>query len=164
MFQEGAFEVKISARVQTLIGGIAFILIGGLTLAGNSSDHVGAQVSSYTQQRGIPDTATVSDSHNYGGRGSSPFTVATATLRVPVGGQSQSQVYSPAEVNFKAGQVISVLVDPADPGHSELPGKPFTTASDSKYLVPLALVSFALGGLLIFGAIRAMRNARRESS
>jgi hypothetical protein len=147
-----------------MIVGIMFTLLGFLTLAGNSSDHAGTSRSSYTQQNGIPDTATVLDVHNYGFRSVNNYAEVTVTLRVPVGGQRQSVVDIPTPVSYQAGQVISVLVDPADPGHAELPGKPFTTASTSEGLVPLTVVFFVIGAICIIGGLRAVVYSRRTSS
>lgn len=153
----------MSGRKWLLIGGIVLGLLGVLVLAGNSSDHAAANRSSYIQSHGIPDTATVRTVVNYPHKSGGGYSNVAVGLRAPVAGQSQSTVYIPALVSYEVGQVLSVLVDPAEPDRSELPGKPFATASETNGLIPLGVAFLVLGALCVVGYIRGETLRGREA-
>ena len=103
--------------------GFAFVAIGA---------HAAASKSSYTQSNGTQDSATVDNVSNYSstGRGGTTYWASiAATLGRPVDGQWTTVVNIPNNVNYHTGQAISILVDPADPSYSELPGQPDATDS-----------------------------------
>lgn len=144
-----------------LVSGIAFILLGGLAVWAAFASNAATSKSSYTQQNGIQDTATVGSVANQYGK-SSDWANVSVTLRTPVGGQQGSVVYIPNNASYSAGQVISVLVDPADPVYSELPGSPYTTGSDVAGAVIAAVVCLPAGIFGIVSSVRMRRRRRRQ--
>ena len=65
-------------------------------------------------------------------------TLLTVRLQQPVDGATTSVVHVAQEVSSHSGETIAVLVDPSQPGYSELPGSPGVTTIG--WLEPLALV------------------------
>jgi hypothetical protein len=109
--------------VVTLGLGIAFAVVA-------FGAHSAASKSSYTQSNGVQDVATVDSVSNYQSTGRSStsyWATVAATLQTPVDGHRATEVNIPNNVNYQAGRVISVVVDPADPGYSEMPGSPDAT-------------------------------------
>jgi hypothetical protein len=106
-----------------------------------------SDTSAYTQAHGVPRQATVVSvdrqpiysKTSIGGKKVTGYKAAvTATLDSPVGGQSQTTVYAPHDCTCGPGQEISVLVDPREPGHSELPG--------DAAIQPSLWLAFLIGG------------------
>src|SRR6202000_1016379 len=95
--------------------------------------------SSYTQSHGVRATATVQDVANdqntsctsHGHCSTSYTAKVTALLSQPVRGQRVTTVNISGNVAFSRGQLISVRVDPDDPGYSELPGAPYASDTTS---------------------------------
>jgi hypothetical protein len=148
--------------VSTLISAIVFLGIGiaGACLA--VSAHSEADQSSYTQANGIADTATVLNVANYQSSGrhtTTYFAQVTVTLQTPVSGQPSTVVNIPNNVSYTRGQVISILVDPADPGYAELPGSPYATDTTTAGLVISAAVFGIVG---VVGIVSAIGMRRRQ--
>lgn len=142
-----------------LTSGIIFMLAGGFAVWGAFASQADSSKSSYTQRSGTPDSATVRSVANNYGRTKNWANVAV-TLQAPVGGQRLSVLYVPSSVSYQAGQVISVLVDPADPGYSELPGTPYTTGSDVAGIVIGAAACLAIGVIGIISFVRTRKRMR----
>jgi len=90
----------------------------------------GAVQSSYVQAHGLRDSATVVSVHNIirnSGKHSTTHTAeVTVHLQQPVNGTFNSVVHVPHRDNSSPGDTIAVLVDPRQPGYSELQGSPDT--------------------------------------
>lgn len=69
----------------------------------------------------------------------------------------------PNNVNYQNGLVLPVLVDPADPGYSELPGEPYATDSTTAGAVigALLMVLAGVGSIVSSFRMRARRRALR---
>jgi hypothetical protein len=141
------------------------ILAMGLAAAGD------AAVSAYTQAHGVRENAVVdSDSMtcaNYEftqqcGARSSLYPQLAVTLSRPVGGQNTSSVdLNGKDPRLPKGDVISVLVDPQDPSHAELPGKPFNTAAGSDGMKAASAAMFGLAMAIVLVALWRRRRHRR---
>lgn len=163
-FTGGYGRYRRHGPTSTLIGGIIFVALGLFFVVGTFAAHAGASKSSYTQRNGVADTATVAavNIHQNQGRYSTTYwATVDATLRTPVGGQATTVVYIPSNVTYLSGQQISVLVDPADPGYSELPGDPYTSGGTVAAFVGVAVVTLALGVSSIVASFRMRARFRR---
>jgi hypothetical protein len=128
-----------NSPTSSLAGGILVLGFGIVFAVAAFGAHSAASRSSYTQSNGIRDSATVDNVSNYqSSRSSTTYAAIAATLGKPVDGQWTTVVNIPNNVSYHTGQAISILVDPADPGYSELPGQRF--ASDGT-TVGAAIVS-----------------------
>jgi hypothetical protein len=94
-----------------------------------------------------------------GRHSTSYFAKVTVTLQTPVSGHASTVVNIPGNVSYVPGQVISVLVDPADPGYAELPGSPYVTDSTTAGLVIAAVVAGIIG---VSGIVSAVGMRRRQ--
>lgn len=147
-----------------LISGIVFLGLGIAAVVLAFGAHSAASRSSYTQQNGVEDSATVGSVANYQSTGRSQTTywaMVTATLRTPVNRQRATVVNIPNNVAYRAGQVIPVVVDPADPGYSELPGSPYATDTSTAGLVIGALVFAPVGVASVVSSVRMGARIRR---
>lgn len=72
-------------------------------------------------------------------------------------GQVSTVVNIPNNVSYTRGQVISILVDPADPGYAELLGSPYATDTTTAGLVISAAVFCIIGASGIVSAVRMRR-------
>ncbi|MGD0609180.1 MAG: hypothetical protein ABSA53_37080 [Streptosporangiaceae bacterium] len=148
--------------VSTLISAIVFLGIGIAAACFAVSTHSEADRSTYTQANGIAGTATVRSVANYDSSGrysTSYFAKVTVSLQTPVSGQASTVVNIPGNVSYAPGQVISILVDPADPGYAELPGSPYVTDSTTAGLVIAAAVGCIIG---VSGIVSAVGMRRRQ--
>jgi hypothetical protein len=148
--------------VSTLTSAIVFLGIGIAAACLAVSTHSEVDRSNNTQASGIADTATVRSVANYQstGRHSTTYYAQVAvTLQAPVSGQASTVVNIPNNVSYTRGQVISILVDPADPGYAELPGSPYVTDSTTAGLVIAAVVSCIIG---VSGIVKAVGMRRRQ--
>ena len=146
--------------VSTLIGAIIFLGIGiagaGFAVSARSE----ADRSNYTQASGITDTASVQSVANYQSTGrhtTTYYAKVAVTLQAPVSGQVSTVVNIPNNVSYTRGQVISILVDPADPGYAELLGSPYATDTTTAGLVISAAVFGIIGASGIVSAVRMRR-------
>ena len=122
-------------------------------------EHAETVQSSYVQAHGVRDTATVVSVHNIehtGKHRAPPSAEVTVRLQQPVDGTSTSVVHVPDHDSSAPGDTIAVVVDPRQPGYSELPGEPNTTAW--KWIG-----SLCLSVLLLVGAVVLTRKAVRLS-
>lgn len=148
--------------VSTLISAIVFLGIGITGAYFAVSTHSEVDRSNYTQANGIADTATVRSVANYQSTGrhtTTYFAKVTVTLQTPVSGHASTVVNIPNNVSYTRGQVISILVDPADPGYAELPGSPYVTDSTTAGLV-ISAALFCITG--VWGIVRAVGMRRRQ--
>jgi len=146
-----------------LITGILGAGMGIAFAAFAFSAHAAASKSSYTQSHGVPDSATVDSVSNQqsSGRGGTTYWAnVAATLRTPVDGQRATVVNIPNNVSYQDGQVISVLVDPADPGYSELPGSPYASEAATIGAALGSLVTLLIGAFTLVGSFRMRRRLR----
>lgn len=148
----------------TLIAGIFFIGVGLFFAWGTVTAHADAGKSSYTQQNGTADTATVGtvNMHQDQGRYSTTYwATVDAVLRTPVGGHTATVVYIPNNVTYQSSQQISILVDPADPGYSELPGDPYTTGGTVAAFIAMVVIGLAIGVSSVVASFRMRARFRR---
>jgi hypothetical protein len=125
--------------------------------------------SAYTQAHGAYSQATVvsvdniqHQSRSNNGSTSTWYTAdVTATLNTPVGGLSQTTVHVPHSVSLTAGQTVTAVVDPRDPGYAELPGQPNVGAKDWYFALGGAVLCAVLACYLGWRAIRTIRRRRR---
>jgi hypothetical protein len=146
-----------------LIAGIVILGLGIGAIALAIGAHAAASKSSYTQSNGIQDSATVDNVSNYSssGRGGTTYWASiAATLGRPVDGQWTTVVNIPNNVNYHTGQAISILVDPADPGYSELPGQRYATDSTTAGAAIGSLVGLVIGVATIINSFRMRARLR----
>ena len=132
--------------------------------------HAQAAQSSYVQAHGLRESATVGHVDNKQVDGNYTATV-TVQLQPPVNGTTSSIVHVPHQDNSSPGDTITVLVDPSQPGYSELPGAPSVTGQD--WIVPLVIAVVILlfypaiptwYGVRAFRQLRAARALAMRSS
>lgn len=116
--------------------------------------HGQSSVSAYTQSSGLRRDAIVSGVHNIphpSPVGSSTFDTAEVKvfLASPVAGQLTTTVRVPYRVSARRGQFIQVLVDPRQPGYSEVPGAPYVTAG--QWIAPAVAAVVEVGFAALFG-------------
>jgi DivIVA domain-containing protein len=142
---------------------VLVLFVGAIATAagiGVVAFHADFERSNYTQASGIPETATVISEK--AGTGKAAETHVTVRLDTPVGGRDVSVVNIAGGFSYKAGDRISILIDPRDPSYSELPGRPDDTALEALVgcsIVILVLIAGVVGGLV--SAIRKRLRRRR---
>lgn len=112
--------------------------------------------SSFTQASGVRENATVTNvdtEQAYSTYGASAATYLTVTLPTPVSGRTSAVAKLSYIANYTDGQVVAVLVNPGDPGHAELPGRPYAV-----WWQTVGLGLFAVY-MLRSGVARIMRTA-----
>jgi hypothetical protein len=125
------------ARPRTLVVVAVFLYLACALAAGVAVlGHAQAVQSSYVQAHGVRDSATVVSVDNIVHRDEEDGTTYThaeaevaVRLQQPVNGTFNSLVWVPGRDNSRSGDVIAVLVDPRQPGYSELPGSPYEGSS-----------------------------------
>jgi heme/copper-type cytochrome/quinol oxidase subunit 2 len=125
--------------------------------------HSKGELSGFVQTHGIPRNATVASFRvidHKSGRSISYTTDVTATLSTPVGGASVTTVYVPQLIDYLPGQVVGVLVDPGQPGYSELPGLRYVAAGQWIVAATLAGVMGILAGVFGWAVIASIRLRR----
>jgi len=135
---------------------ILYVLFAGLVAAAVGA-HAAAAQSSYVQAHGVLDSATVLNVDNTSStaRGTTTWHAeVTVQLQQPVDGTTTSVVQVPYKDNSNDGDTITVLVDPSNPGYSELPGSANTT--NTPWIV---LLVFSV--LMLFGVVLATRRTIR---
>jgi uncharacterized membrane protein YhaH (DUF805 family) len=140
-----------NSPVTCAIVGVALLALTAGSFIAASSARTQADQSSYVQAHGLQRTALVLSVQNiqHQSRSSTWYTAqVTATLSPPVNGDLSTTVYVPNGVSYRSGNIIAVLVDPANPTYSELPGQPFVTSSEWIGDV-VAGVFFAIFGCLL---------------
>jgi hypothetical protein len=147
-----------------LTAGIVIGVLGIFLIIAAFASNSDADKSIYTQSHGIQTTATVQNvttnqntncTHSNTSYCRTTYTAqVTATLKQPVGGQTATTVNIPNRVSYSAGQVITVLVDPKDPGYSELPGSPYATKGGTVIIVVFVVLLLAIGTAAIVRAVR----------
>lgn len=126
--------------------------------------HGQSDVSAYTQSSGLRRDALVSTVHNirHQDRSSTWYTAEiSAVLDRPVAGRMATTVYVPYGVSVRTGQLVQVLVDPRQPGHSEFPGAQYITTSQWVTPIAVAVVSLGLAALFGWGTFGTFRVWRR---
>jgi hypothetical protein len=150
----------------TRIVGIAIIIgaIAALTTLAVSLHSQAAQ-SSYTQHHGLVRHATVEAvhavSHDTSHDSWTTYDYDVA-LAIPAGPVTRAVAHDPTRdfQQFDAGNTISVLVDPRQPGYAELPGVP---VESSWFIAPLVLsVVFLLPVVLI--SVEELKHRRLRSA
>ncbi len=141
---------------------VLFGLFGFGMLVNAISKISDASRTSYVQHHGVLTTGTVENVNNNEscGRGGCTYTAEIAvTLATPVGGTTQSIVHYPDYSNLTIGDQVEVLVDPKQPGYSELPGHPDVQTID--WIMAFFMAAFFL---LFFGVLsRTLWRLRRQS-
>ena len=147
----------------SLVLALFFFALGAVLIGVAVSQHVQAVRSSYVQAHGLRDNATVVsvDNFEHTYKHSTTYTaLVTVQLQQPVNGTTNSLVHVPYRDNSFPGDEITVLVDPQQPGYSELPSSP--TATTGNWVAPLvgAVVTLVVGVFLTRKAVRLLRQRR----
>jgi hypothetical protein len=143
--------------------GLYTLIMTGLAIAAIVSAvqlHSQAGLSAYTQSSGLRRYALVSavQTIEHQNRSSTWYTAEiSAVLAQPVGGHLATTIWVPYSVSAKRGQLIQVLVDPRQPGYSEIPGAPYVTAGQWITRVVIAVVAAGLAALVGWGTVEATR-------
>jgi FlaG/FlaF family flagellin (archaellin) len=125
--------------------------------------HAAAAQSSYVQAHGVRDNATVLNVDNTSStyKGSTTWSAeVTVQLQQPVNGTTTSVVHVPYEDNSNDGDTITVLVDPGDPGYSELPGSANATNASGIVLLVFSVLMLLVAMLATRRTIRLFRQRR----
>ena len=170
MTQQGRLvaQQRLRARLWTVVAVFLFMVcaVAAVVAVGSHNQEVR---SSYVQDHGVRDNATVVSVRNSAAPGNEngPTTYTaqvTVHLRQPVNGTVNSLVWVPGEDNSRPGDVIAVLVDPRQPGYCELPGQPYSGPGSSLGLilsVGFSAVFLVLGVLATREAVvRRLRQRR----
>lgn len=162
-------QQRIRARLWTVVAVFLFLVcaVAALFAVGG---HRQVGQSSYVQDHGVRDDATVVSVDNSAAGGDNGPTTYTATVEVhlqqPVNGTVNSEVFVPDMDNSHPGDVIAVLVDPREPDYCELPGQPYvgTTWGWIVFAV-ISAIFLALGALATREAVvRRLRQRRFAGS
>jgi hypothetical protein len=155
------FSYRRQSPVTLLVAGIVMVGIAGLGGWGTFVSHAAADRSSYTQQHGTSDTAVVGAVNVDKSTDRSGYTTydstVDVTLRTPVDGQVAAVVHVPHDVLYYRGEVISILVDPADASYAELPGQPELTSGDVAIGIGATVLATLLAVAFIIGSVRLRR-------
>jgi hypothetical protein len=122
--------------------------------------HEQSELSGYVQASGLPRSATVISVANIQHRRKSStwYTAhVTAYLITPATGYAATTVYVPFGVSYHPGAHIPVLVDPRQPGYSELPGSPYTRPGQWIAATVASMLLAGLDGLFIWAEIRTVK-------
>lgn len=138
----------------------AIVLTAGALIARADADQ-----SSFVQQHGLPGTAIVQsvDENPICGRVDCSYAaLIEATLDPPVRGVSDTTIHYPGYSDLIAGQTVSVLVDPGQPGYAELPG---SLDAHSLLWILLAILAVPCDALTLLDAgalVWLLRRGRRR--
>jgi hypothetical protein len=136
MTQQGRLvaQQRLRARLWTVVAVFLFMVCAVAAVVAVGSHNQMVQ-SSYVQNHGVRDDATVVSVHNSAARSDDGTTTYTARvtvhLRQPVNGTVDSLVWVPNMDNSHPGDVIAVLVDSRQPGYCELPGQSYAGPGQS---------------------------------
>jgi hypothetical protein len=146
---------------------VLLAVIGGLS-AYTVALHSDSDRSAFVQAQGVPTSATVVSVWNSGYQSRSwdwnQYEAHLAVrLAVPAGAAGGSTVYYPDSWGLTPGDRVRILVDPADPGYAEIPGRPYITSG------PWIFMTITVGCLLTLlvaasiGTIADLRRRRRAA-
>lgn len=147
----------------TLVVALFLYALCALFAAITVSAHAEGVQSSYVQAHGLRENATVISVDNMKStyKQSTSYTaIVEVQLHQPVNGTTSSFVYVPDKVNSSPGDEITVLVDPAEPDYSELPGSPDVPSSDWVVALVVAVGTLVGGVLLTRRSVRLFRQRR----
>jgi hypothetical protein len=154
----GGGRVHVSGVIAVLM-----LLVAAAALAGLSASlYSNGQRSQFTQHHGVPRQArvTAADSVSHTAKHDSWTTYDyDISLLVPVAGRTASHVEDPTRDTqvYGVGKTMSVLVDPREPGYSEVPGEP--VQSRWWFIAPLVMAMFFLG-LAVAETVKEIRHRR----
>jgi hypothetical protein len=157
---------KYGPVAHTIIGLIYVVLVVGFTV-GAISSHSQADRSAYTQSHEIAVTATVDSVDNTTSCGKSSCSYSAAVLvSLPhsIDGRVTSTIHIPRLSQLIDGESVAILVDPRQPGYSELPGVKFKSPGEWILLLILAVVFLFLGGAYGVGLIRMLGHRRAHAA
>ena len=142
---------------------VIMCLVCAILVIGAVASHAAAAQSSYVQAHGVRDSATVvsEDDIAHTNKNSTTYTsLVTVQLQQPVNGTTSSVVHVPYAAGDFAGDKITVLVDPGNPGYSELPGSAATTAGAWIEMLVFAALTLVIAVLSTRRTIRLFRQRR----
>jgi Protein of unknown function (DUF3592) len=147
------------------IGSLIFLTLLALVMVGVTvNEFVNWHQSQTVQHHGIQATGIVTEvvSIEHSTRsGHYDTTNLDVSLAPPVRGTTQTTVHTPDNhAPATAGQTITVLVDPSDPGYAELPGQSNYGITGAIIALVLAVVFLLLAGLALRAFVRARRVAQ----
>ena len=156
-------------RAGAIFGITVWVLMtggGGALLFHSAQEHGDAARSSYTQAHGVRQAARViSERSSPGDNPKHPTSALVVRLSRPVTGHDTTTVHIQGAPTYSPGTLVTVVVDPQDPGYAELPGAPYTTSGS--WEIPLGIglgciLVFPFGlGLAVLRQSRSRRRARR---
>lgn len=135
--------------------GILLVLVG----------HSQAAESSFTQANGIRENATVIHVHtdqSYSQDGGYAATYLTVALPTPVSGRTSTVVNLSYIAGYTDGQVVTVLVNPRDPGYAELPGRPYVEGFATVLAGLGAAFMLVVGVAMTISGVRTWLRPRRN--
>lgn len=119
--------------VAVMVAAVIFTLVLAGVITGTVQSFGAWRLTSYVQAHGQLASATVVTVRNikHSSRSRTWYTaVISARLRRPVHGVTATTVYDPDGASLLRGDPLTVLVDPQQPGYSELPGEPYSSMAD----------------------------------
>jgi hypothetical protein len=174
---------RLSGHAAGLVAMLIVLVIGVVFIILSFALRAPAALSSIVQAHGVRREGVILNVDNIAhqstttsGSGSSKRTVTSTTytaevlvsLADPVGGQARTTVHVPRYETDSAGDALTVLVDPDDPGYAELPGSPSTPAVLPAIFLAvgafLAVASVSGSALIARSWRRSSRRARHASA
>jgi hypothetical protein len=152
----------LGPKGQLIVALIMYAVFAGFLIAAVAG-HAAAAQSSYVQAHGVRENATVLNVDNNSStyKGNTTWSAeVTVRLQQPVDGTTTSVVHVPYEDNSNDGDTITVLVDPDNPGYSELPGSANTTNASWIVLLVFSVLMLAIAVLTTRRTIRLFRQRR----
>lgn len=117
--------------------------------------------SARVQDQGVPGSGVVQQVHNIQRPKSAWSAEITVALTRPGSDAATTVVHFPGKSSLRPGAAVSVLLDPANPGYAEFPGRPATGRDDWIGLAVLAGMIGVLAVALVGCVVVAFRRSGR---
>ena len=147
-------------KIGILIWLIVILGAGAVLIAGSVVAHGDAARTSYTQAHGVRRAAHVLSEDTSTGR--DPTSTLAVQLSGPVNGHGMTTVHIQGTPTYSPGALVTVVVDPQDPGYAELPGAPYTSSGQWKVLLGLGLgLPLMIPTIMVISVLLQSRSQRR---
>ena len=156
--QPGARRPRSAQRALVFFA-VIWLAVGAAAFVAVLALHALTAKSTYTQSHGVRETAVVLNDHVNTGR--TTTSDIAVRLSAPVDGHGTTTVNVLGATGYAPGTSLTALVDPQDPGYAELPGRPYSTASQWEAPAVLGFVDvFSFPFVVIYLRRRLVRQGR----